>query len=325
MKRTMRGLLAATALIVSVSIAPGSMADPDPTNASDALKQYQELSKSVQSVVDQKKKVEDDIDAKKRDAENAKAAAEQAIKDQEQYRGAVDQIAAQAYTNGQMNSMSALLVAKDPSQFLDQMSALDVLSHNNQSAITDLQKTVDAAAAANKKLQDSINSTAKLRSDLEAKQAELAPQIAKVEGIYNRLSGAELAQITGNRGTKIQLLGNSVGTRAAMIAQDFLGVQYVWGGTTPSPGFDCSGLVQWAYNHAGRPMSRSTYTQVYEGTPVSRDNLQAGDLIFLYGNPPGHVGIYLAGGKYINAPTTGDVVKIVNVPWGDVTAMRHIG
>ncbi len=168
MKRTMRGLLAATVLVMSVSVAPGSMADPDPSNATDALKQYQELSKQVQGVADQKKKVEDDIDARKKDAENAKAAAEQAIKDQEQYRGQVDQIAAQAYTNGQMNNLGALLVAKDPTQFLDQMSALDVLSHNNHSAISELQKTVDKATEANKKLQDAINSTAKLRSDLEA-------------------------------------------------------------------------------------------------------------------------------------------------------------
>ncbi|ABS42267.1 C40 family peptidase [Clostridium botulinum] len=91
-------------------------------------------------------------------------------------------------------------------------------------------------------------------------------------------------------------------------AKQFLGTPYVWGGTDPS-GFDCSGFVQYVYkNKAGINLSRSTYTQINEGTPVSQSNLQPGDLVFT--DNLNHVGIYVGNGQMIHSPETGDVVKI---------------
>ena len=67
--------------------------------------------------------------------------------------------------------------------------------------------------------------------------------------------------------------------KAVDTAKQYLGVPYVWGGTTPS-GFDCSGLIQYVYGQIGVNISRTTYTQVNEGRYVSRDELLAGDLVF---------------------------------------------
>lgn len=93
----------------------------------------------------------------------------------------------------------------------------------------------------------------------------------------------------------------------------YLGVPYVWGGTTPK-GFDCSGLMQYVYNEVGIKISRTTYTQVKEGIEVSKDNLRPGDLVFFAkcGNVH-HVGMYIGNGNMIHAPQTGDVVKIVSL------------
>jgi peptidoglycan DL-endopeptidase CwlO len=91
------------------------------------------------------------------------------------------------------------------------------------------------------------------------------------------------------------------------IAEQYLGVPYRWGGASPS-GFDCSGLVMYVFAQVGVSLPHSSYAQYGMGSPVSRDQLQPGDLVFFDGL--GHVGIYVGGGSFIHAPHTGDVVRI---------------
>lgn len=96
-------------------------------------------------------------------------------------------------------------------------------------------------------------------------------------------------------------------------ALTFLGVPYVWGGTTPS-GFDCSGFVQYVYSHFGINLGRTTYTQQYAGTKISVASAQAGDLYFWgsYGSAY-HVAIALGGGQYVMAPAPGQNVMTGSV------------
>jgi peptidoglycan DL-endopeptidase CwlO len=91
------------------------------------------------------------------------------------------------------------------------------------------------------------------------------------------------------------------------IAMHYLGTPYVWGGASPS-GFDCSGFVMYVFAQIGVSLPHSSYAQYGYGSPVSRGDLQPGDLVFFDGL--GHVGIYIGGGSFIHAPHTGDVVKI---------------
>lgn len=98
------------------------------------------------------------------------------------------------------------------------------------------------------------------------------------------------------------------GSSVVSKAYAYLGVPYVWGGSSPS-GFDCSGLTSYVYKQAGVSLPRTARAQQNFGTKVSLSALQAGDLVF-WGSPAHHVGIYIGGGKYIHAPQTGDVVKV---------------
>jgi len=107
--------------------------------------------------------------------------------------------------------------------------------------------------------------------------------------------------------------GRAAGAIAA--ARSVLGTPYRWAGTSPSTGFDCSGLLVWAWSQVGVSLPR-TSRSMYAGTQrISESQLQPGDLVF-YGSPVYHVGMYVGGGQMIHSPRTGDVVKIAPIHRG---------
>ena len=108
---------------------------------------------------------------------------------------------------------------------------------------------------------------------------------------------------------------SSTGVRVVDIAMQYLGIPYLWGGASPSTGFDCSGLLMYVYAQVGISLPHYAASQYTYGVAVSRDQLQPGDLVFF--NGLGHNGMYIGNGQFIHAPHTGDVVKISSLsdPW----------
>ena len=102
---------------------------------------------------------------------------------------------------------------------------------------------------------------------------------------------------------------------AVGIAMQYLGIKYLWGGASPETGFDCSGFTMYVYAQLGVSLPHHAASQYGMGTPVSRDQLEPGDLVFFRGL--GHMGMYIGGGQFIHSPRTGDVVKISSLsdPW----------
>jgi cell wall-associated NlpC family hydrolase len=104
--------------------------------------------------------------------------------------------------------------------------------------------------------------------------------------------------------------GAAAGEAVVASAKKYLGVPYVWGGTDPSSGLDCSGLVQRAYADLGYDLPRVSYEQAKAGRPVaSLDQAQPGDIL-AFGSPVHHVGIYLGDNQMIEAPRPGLDVRI---------------
>ena len=111
--------------------------------------------------------------------------------------------------------------------------------------------------------------------------------------------------------------GNAKGEEIVSFAKKYLGYSYVYGGTTPKSGFDCSGFIYYVFNSCGYSISRSCSTQAKTGTAVSKSELQLGDVIFFDNTSNGsigHVGIYVGDGKFIHAanPKRGVVYDTIN-------------
>jgi len=98
---------------------------------------------------------------------------------------------------------------------------------------------------------------------------------------------------------------------AARFALEEVGVPYRYGGESPASGFDCSGLVRWAYGQVGIDLPHSSYALYAQGRRVSGSSLEPGDILFFEGL--GHVGLYLGRGRMVHAPQTGRNVEIVRL------------
>ena len=103
----------------------------------------------------------------------------------------------------------------------------------------------------------------------------------------------------------------TVGERAARIALDQVGTPYRYGGQSPSTGFDCSGLVHYAYGEAGQVVPRTTKTLWSGSKRISENALEPGDLVFFrVDGKMQHVGLYLGDGRFVHAPSTGRTVSV---------------
>ncbi|MGB3412744.1 MAG: transglycosylase SLT domain-containing protein [Microthrixaceae bacterium] len=107
------------------------------------------------------------------------------------------------------------------------------------------------------------------------------------------------------------------------VASEYLGIPYVWGGSNPSTGLDCSGFVQNVFARFGIDLPRVSRQQALAGEAVpSIEDARPGDLI-AFGHPVDHIGIYVGDNKFIHAPKTGDVVKISPI-YRTPTAIRRV-
>jgi len=105
----------------------------------------------------------------------------------------------------------------------------------------------------------------------------------------------------------------TTGEQAAVVAVQQIGVPYLYGGTTVR-GFDCSGLVQYAYARSGTGIPRTTADQWRKLTPVNSNRLQVGDLLFFkIEGKISHVGLYIGGRKFVHAPSSGKQVSVANL------------
>lgn len=183
-------------------------------------------------------------------------------------------------------------------QLQNQLATTQAASADLQAQLKKAQDDQAALEAANE---------AEKQRQLEALQAqEKASQSATTTALPSTVNNS----VVYKQAVASVLSDTAANNKIIQDALQYLGVPYVWGGTTPA-GFDCSGLIYYCYKLEGRTIPRVSQGQSTQGQYVSIANLQPGDLVFWGGvGTAHHVGLYIGNGQYIHAPQPGETVKI---------------
>jgi peptidoglycan DL-endopeptidase CwlO len=248
------------------------------------------------------------------------------------------------YTSDQESTLEVILGARSLDDMITRMDSAKSVTHSDAVVLAQVKHFRAAVARSGRLLKAAHDEQASVVAQRAAAKRSIESRISQEQQLYSSLQGEIARLVAAQQARQLQLAREAqarlqaqqaqaqqqaaqtvVGITAATPAADTvvapppthggvvavalsqLGTAYVWGGAAPG-GFDCSGLVMWAYAQVGVSLPHSSYAQYGYGVPVSRDELAPGDLVFFDGL--GHVGIYIGGGQFVHAPHTGDVVKI---------------
>jgi cell wall-associated NlpC family hydrolase len=233
----------------------------------------------------------------------------------------------------------------------DLLDRLRIAKAEAQAETTALRKAQDAAAKAKAKVDGK-------RKEAQAKVEEQQQVVDRVQGELSRLVQAEQRRRAAAAARKAREAARQAAARAPVApavdeppsgspppstgspvpdppvgegagaaiaaARSVLGVRYTWGGADPSTGFDCSGLVMWAWAHGGKSLPHSSAAMYSSSQHISMSSIQPGDLVF-YGSPIHHVALYIGGGQIIHSPHTGSYVQVASVYyWSDMKGVGRV-
>lgn len=248
------------------------------------------------------------------------------------------------YRNGALDPIAFFVGIADFADLLSRVELYRRISQQDAETVVSVRDAKQRVEYAKATLEQREAEQTALRAQARQKQSQVSAALKKQKGYLASIKADVARLITQERKRQERIAAEKArrvaaalaaarrhrassrnidvsklgGSHAAVVifAMKYLGVPYVWGGTTPS-GFDCSGLVQYCYAEAGINLPRTAREQYSAGAPIPADRLdllQAGDLVFFaYDHDPSqihHVGIYAGSGMFIHAPQTGDVVRV---------------
>jgi peptidoglycan DL-endopeptidase CwlO len=266
------------------------------------------------------------------------------------FQAGVDKFAAAMYMGGRTDGMNAIFTAESPQQLIGKLAVQRVMSTAMLAQMANYRATREQAAQAEKASAKSAadaktaaEQAAAVRASLQSKQSQLQLQIAIVKSQYLTLSPAQRTELAapgppppaamaaavapapealppgfgqpggpgpGGPGPGFSAgPGSGQGAIAVQAALTQVGAPYSWGGAAPG-GFDCSGLVMWAFQQAGIALPHSSQALAHGGQPVSLSDLQPGDVLTFYSDAS-HAGIYIGDGLMVHSSTYGVPVRVV--------------
>lgn len=364
MKKTIKTVMFATALVMATQVSafavPTSQAQTQLEQNKNSLKEAQdkrgELESSIEAldsqIEDYMMKIEvnkKSIASTENDVKTAKKQITQVEEEVKVKQDALDQRVRAMYINGQSSYLKVLLESESFSDLITRAEAIRKIIGMDKKVISDLNDTKAEVESKKASLEIKYNDLLALKSENEDKLTNLNNNIADQKKLIEEaktqekllaskvdesqaLVNASMAQVQKIR-NEAPRVTPSRGASSAPVssnnviayASNFLGTPYLWGGISPSTGFDCSGFTQYVYAHFGVSLGRTTYDQINDGYGVSRDELQSGDLVFFGKNgDPTHMGMYVGNNTYIHAPRTGDVIKISSMGRPDYITARRV-
>jgi cell wall-associated NlpC family hydrolase len=252
--------------------------------------------------------------------------------------------AASIYRNGRTDPVAFFVGVADFSDLLTRIELFRRIGRQDADTVSSVRDAKRRVELAKSRLEQRESEQTELRAQARSKQSEVAEALDTQKSYLSTIE-ADVARLIADERKRQERIAAERARRVAaalraqqhhaasspqidvsklggahsgvvLVAMKYLGVPYVWGGSTPE-GFDCSGLVQYCYAQVGIQVPRTARDQYFSGSKIPADRLdllQPGDLVFFaYGKDPEqihHVGIYAGGGQYIHAPQTGDVVRV---------------
>ncbi|MEA2557012.1 MAG: peptidoglycan DL-endopeptidase CwlO [Actinomycetota bacterium] len=308
---------------IGTSSAAPSKAQVDSAKAKldDLNHQAEILSEQLNTATVQLQAIQVKQAAAKQQMDTAQAAADAARQDLNDRETA-------AYTS-QGSQLGGLLGSESFSDFSDRVAYMSAIAGHDADLATQYQSAQIQADAARKTFEAAAADARKQQQIIADRKARIEAAAAKAKDYYTQIYGSwHAAQVAaakaaaaarraaeqggsggttpdgGGGGTTPPPPSNgSAGEIAIAAAYRVIGTPYVWGGSTPS-GFDCSGLVMWAYAQAGVSLPHSSAMMAAMLPHVSRADLVRGDLVFFY-SPVSHVGLYLGNGYMIDTDHPG--------------------
>lgn len=337
LNKATRGAILAAVVLFSVGVAPTVVADPIPATTAatpqdmDALmKELSESSEKVSAQNEEFKQLQVEIENKEKDLtkvnEQARAAEEAGNRAREEEREAkrvVDKLAASKYRGSVVDPLTTVINANGPQNAIDRSAYMSAYVRKAQEALdTQREKSAEAGKLLNEASQLKAESQFQMselsakRSEMEKRDEELKKRIEEIKKSIDAMApDTRRAWENKNGPVNHSLAGitstNGEGMKALEAAMTKIGAPYGWGAAGPDA-FDCSGLVVWSYSQQGKTLPRTSQAQMAGGTPVSRADLQPGDVVGFY---PGatHVGIYAGDGKIVHASDYGIPLQVVNM------------
>ncbi|MFF1923481.1 NlpC/P60 family protein [Streptomyces sp. NPDC058221] len=246
-------------------------------------------------------------------------------------RTALGSTARAEYRSGGIDPSLALLLSSDPDNYLDRAAVLGRVNDGRATTLAQLRKAQRALAQTRAEAARSLAGLERNRAALSRHKRSVVRKLTEARQLLKSLPGADRAAFErasrgGRDGVTATMAGLPVGSARAAAAvaavQGALGRPYVWGANGPS-GFDCSGLMQWAYAQAGVSLPRTSQAQRYAGHMVPLAEARPGDLV-AYRADASHIGMYVGNGQVIHAPYPGAPVRYDPVGMMPVSSVTRV-
>jgi cell wall-associated NlpC family hydrolase len=236
-------------------------------------------------------------------------------------------IAQTGYVGTTRGRLAAFLTSGSADDLIQQMNTLDQLASHADAVVTRAAAARTAAEQAQQAATEAAATAATAEADLAARKKELQAELAGYEADFARLSAPDQVRVQNVlSGPDVTASPAPAPTAAAgsavQTALAQLGDAYV-AGASGADAFDCSGLTMYAYAAAGVTLPHSSRAQAGLGVPVSRADLQPGDLVFFY-TPISHVGMYIGNGQMVHASVPGKPVAVTSVDKGGYVSARRV-
>jgi cell wall-associated NlpC family hydrolase len=321
-------LLIGAAAALTVTMLPMSAAAA-PGDATDVAQQVADANHQLEVVTEQLNEAKVQLERQQASVASADQAAADAQAKLSSLDGQIRQLARSAYTGEGFSRLDVMLTSDSAEEFVHQLGTLDAIAGHTNAVVTEVAAAADDAEEAQAAADTAEAQAQKSYDDIAAQQKALEAKIADYQRQYAALTAPQQERVLAAHGGDTQAVPSGViaPSGAAQQAVDTalaqVGDPYVWGAGGPNA-FDCSGLTQYAYSAAGVSLPHSSASQSRMGTPVSRDQLQPGDLVFFY-SPVSHVGMYIGNGQMVHASTSGQPVKVASLDsMGSYNSARRI-